>query len=344
MTTHTRRLPGRFPLTLIPSLDMETFVAHPAALPLDEVAVPFTVDDRFHSHSKVVAISLAARGLWVSAGAWSSDHRKGGVVPDRVLATLGCTPELEAELLIAGLWKRVRRGVRFHDWEQWNDTAEKAAERDAKTERQRELGRLRAQRKRARDRGEEPQDVTRASRAARDDVTRPEYPDRKKPQVRGAPVTRDIGVTATVTPLSDDQDLNHDQNPSSRGNGNRHLQAAPPREDDELVAAVVEALCETTGAVISGEQALRAIGVIRRRKRGKPIFDPMTYIPAAARNEADPWAELLLPAAPSGQEVPAQPPPRSDLHEYVRNPATGVCTVCDMPRSNTGKHAEARIA
>ena len=79
----------------------------------------FPVDDSFYSHPKTLATSLAARGLWVTAGSWSSAHLQDGAVPDHVLASLGGTPELAAELVAAGLWKRTKRGYVFHDWLEW---------------------------------------------------------------------------------------------------------------------------------------------------------------------------------------------------------------------------------
>ena len=79
----------------------------------------FPVDDSFYSHPKALAASLAARGLWVTAGSWSSAHLTDGVVPVHVLGLLGGTPELAAELVAAGLWKRTRRGYVFHDWLEW---------------------------------------------------------------------------------------------------------------------------------------------------------------------------------------------------------------------------------
>lgn len=89
----------------------------------------FRVDDGFHSHPKVLATSLAARGLWATAGSWSMHHLTDGMVPDHVLASLGGTPELAAELVAAGLWKRRKNGWLFHDWEKKNPTKE-AVEKD----------------------------------------------------------------------------------------------------------------------------------------------------------------------------------------------------------------------
>ena len=90
----------------------------------------FPVDDSFYSHPKALATSLAARGLWATAGSWSSAHLTDGVVPVHVLASLGGTPELAAELVTAGLWRRTRNGYVFHDWLDWGSkrTAEQIRE------------------------------------------------------------------------------------------------------------------------------------------------------------------------------------------------------------------------
>ena len=98
----------------------------------------FRIDDGFHSHPKVLATSLAARGLWATAGSWSSDHLTDGFVPDHALAPLGGTPELADELVTAGLWRRRKSGYQFHDWLDKNPSR-KAVENERKNaaERQR---------------------------------------------------------------------------------------------------------------------------------------------------------------------------------------------------------------
>ena len=138
----------------------------------------FRVDDGFATHPKVLATSLAARGLWVTAGSWSSAHLTEGVVPDHVLASLGGTPELAKELVAAGLWRRVRGAWKFHDFLLRNPSREAVEnERAAKTERQR---RWREKR------GRRPVDAsTQASRDAPVDAapppTRPEGSGSGKP-------------------------------------------------------------------------------------------------------------------------------------------------------------------
>lgn len=77
----------------------------------------FKVDDRFHSHPKTTATSLAALGLWAVAGAWSGDHLTDGFVPDQVVSVLSRgTNELADELVATGLWRRTKGGYRFHQW------------------------------------------------------------------------------------------------------------------------------------------------------------------------------------------------------------------------------------
>ncbi|HEX6970236.1 MAG TPA: hypothetical protein VF174_15685 [Micromonosporaceae bacterium] len=85
----------------------------------------FRVDDRFHSHPKVLATEPAALGLWVVAGAWSSANLLDGFVPDQALPRLLPGSEMLAEKLVtAGLWRRIRGGYQFHDWTDYNPTAE----------------------------------------------------------------------------------------------------------------------------------------------------------------------------------------------------------------------------
>jgi hypothetical protein len=101
----------------------------------------FKVDDSFHSHPKVLAASPAALGLWVVAGSWSGANLSDGLVPDHVLPRLlPDSAELARELVAAGLWKRVRGGYRFHDWDHFNPKREVIEEeRKAARERMRNL-------------------------------------------------------------------------------------------------------------------------------------------------------------------------------------------------------------
>ncbi len=101
----------------------------------------FKVDDSFHSHSKVLAASPAALGLWVVAGSWSGANLSDGFVPDHVLPRLlPDSASLAKELVSTGLWKRTRGGYRFHDWDEFNPKREDVeAERKAARVRMRNL-------------------------------------------------------------------------------------------------------------------------------------------------------------------------------------------------------------
>jgi hypothetical protein len=92
----------------------------------------FKVDDKFHSHPKVIATDPAALGLWAVAGSWVSDHLTDGFVPDHALTRLlPGAAKLARKLVAAGLWERSEGGYRFHDWHQANPTAEQENARKA---------------------------------------------------------------------------------------------------------------------------------------------------------------------------------------------------------------------
>lgn len=101
----------------------------------------FKIDDSFHSHPKVLATPPAALGLWVVAGAWCSSNLTDGLVPDFVLQRLLTdSAELAKQLVTSGLWRRTKGGFLFHDWLDYNPSAESVkAERDAAKKRMREL-------------------------------------------------------------------------------------------------------------------------------------------------------------------------------------------------------------
>jgi hypothetical protein len=77
----------------------------------------FLVDDRFHSHPKAAAASLAALGLWTVAGSWARDHLQDGEIPEHMITSLsrGATG-LADELVSCGLWRRTKAGYRYHQW------------------------------------------------------------------------------------------------------------------------------------------------------------------------------------------------------------------------------------
>lgn len=85
----------------------------------------FKVDDSFHAHPKVLATEPDALGLWVVAGAWSSSHLTDGFVPDHALPRLlPDSATLARKLVAAGLWRKVRGGYQFHDWSDFQPSAD----------------------------------------------------------------------------------------------------------------------------------------------------------------------------------------------------------------------------
>ena len=89
----------------------------------------FRVDDGWWSHPKVAALSLQARGLWVTAGSWCSQHLTDGHVPRGALPLLRGTGKLAAELVQSGLWVETAEGWQMHDWELYQPTRGLRSER-----------------------------------------------------------------------------------------------------------------------------------------------------------------------------------------------------------------------
>jgi hypothetical protein len=98
----------------------------------------FKVDDTLGSHPKARAAGLAAMGLWVVAGAWSSQHLTEGFVPDWFVNSWPSGQKRAANLVQSGLWIEADSGFTFHQWEERNPSKEQVeAERAAARERQR---------------------------------------------------------------------------------------------------------------------------------------------------------------------------------------------------------------
>lgn len=78
----------------------------------------FKLDDRWHSHRKVIPLSLEARGLWATLGSWCAEQLNGGHVPHDVCKHFGGKRgvKLALELVNAGLWVECEGGHKFHDW------------------------------------------------------------------------------------------------------------------------------------------------------------------------------------------------------------------------------------
>lgn len=63
----------------------------------------FRIDDKAHSHPKLIKAGNAALGLWLRCGAYAAQHLTDGIVPGVVAELYGTRPQA-AKLVKAGLW------------------------------------------------------------------------------------------------------------------------------------------------------------------------------------------------------------------------------------------------
>lgn len=80
------------------------------------------VDDGWWCHPKVLGLSMGARGLWVSSLSWSCAQRR-PVVPATFVAMMTSAEptDLAAELVDAGLWRKLDGGFEIHDWAEYQE-------------------------------------------------------------------------------------------------------------------------------------------------------------------------------------------------------------------------------
>lgn len=116
----------------------------------------FLVDDQFHGHPKPRKATLEAVGLWTVAGSHCRAYKSDGFVPEWFIAGWPKGKQLAGRLVSQGLWLEAtqdgERGYRFHDWHHIHDPADEI-------ERQRELGRARQRKRRAKGRQESGVDL-----------------------------------------------------------------------------------------------------------------------------------------------------------------------------------------
>jgi hypothetical protein len=63
----------------------------------------FKIDDKAHSHPKLIKAGNAALGLWLRCGSYAAQHLTDGIVPGVVAELYGTKPQA-AKLVKAGLW------------------------------------------------------------------------------------------------------------------------------------------------------------------------------------------------------------------------------------------------
>lgn len=88
----------------------------------------FKNDDSLHAHRKTRRAGLEAMGLWVVAGTWSANQLTDGFVPQWFVEGWPKGKALAARLVRAGFWTCAvddgEAGWRFHDWLDYNPSAE----------------------------------------------------------------------------------------------------------------------------------------------------------------------------------------------------------------------------
>lgn len=82
------------------------------------------VSDRLHAHSKARR-AREAMALWVLALSWSCDELTDGAIPADMPELLIPGGDAMAEKLVSvGLWERTESGYQFHDWEEFQPSAD----------------------------------------------------------------------------------------------------------------------------------------------------------------------------------------------------------------------------
>jgi hypothetical protein len=181
----------------------------------------FKVDDKLHSHRKVIRAGIDAMGLWVVAGSWCADQLGDGFVPDCVAQRLDPDYAKHAAALVAAkLWipgeKDGETGWYFHQWSEdgRQPTSESVnAKRDEARER---MAKLRAQRaEEAKTKKDGSQDVrantSRTSSEVRSTPTRPdptpvvptEQQQGEEPRARASEASTGNGTPVWAVPLID---------------------------------------------------------------------------------------------------------------------------------------------
>ena len=102
------------------------------------------VDDTMHSHPKARAAGLPALGLWTLCGSYSMAYKYDGFVPEWFAHSFQNGKRYADSLVSIGLWENAIRegepGYQFHDWLDYQQSAEEIeADREKARKRQRDF-------------------------------------------------------------------------------------------------------------------------------------------------------------------------------------------------------------
>lgn len=307
--------------------------------------MPVTYDDTFFDDLGAALPALSVKFL-NRAASWSARNSRSGFVTATAAAELTDDVDRDtAPLKAAGIIRRARKG----GWQiaegagitivNARDAAQQARQEEAETARRRELGRVRAQRKRDRDKaaraaamtGSVTRDVTQESREKVPNVTRYESTEPKKQQVKPKNVTRYAAGSSRVTPQIDDLDLYLDQSLETE----KSKSDARSREEAALVAEVTDLACAEHGFTPDEAQVRSVIAAIderiRARKTRTRVRSRRGYVLQSAKDPGL-W-KRPAPAPPAADAPRANPWVPAERHEY--QPGRGYqCRKCNRQQSN----------
>lgn len=332
-----------------PAFPEMTSVAVLPAPRIPGVVMPLIIEDDFYEIVREFTIPDRSVSSVTQAGSWSSRNSRSGFVPSTVLADI--TDDADRDMgpwIAARVVKRAKGGYRIIGGR--GLTVVNAADVEAKVAKTRADNNERKRRSRERLRAEQAgkihaalpvTEVTRKSRETSADVTGVKAGKRKKQQASATAVTRDIGVTSRGTPgpsragADFDPDFDFDLD-SSRVNQSSAVDAgARAGSDDELAAAVIEAVREREHFDLDRASALKVgMAAVARRKKGPPT-ERAAYAAAVIANEKDLYAELLRDIAPPLGEIIGDSCGPPDAHPFrsdgARPPS---CLTCSTPENN----------
>jgi hypothetical protein len=351
----------RSPLPLTRLQDRtEICLAYSQALPVAEVLTAVTIrfSDQYPSLREVDGLSDTAFRLHISAFFWIALNRTDGLIRredlDLVCARVRASERFAAECVQRGAWHDARHdcGSEFclgpvdadgwivHDYLKDNPSA---AELEAAESGKSQGGKRGNHKRWHADLGKKSPGCE-FCEAPEGRKASPRKPPPKRTSHKRSHTDR-ISESHPTPRSRSDFDFDLDQSPAVNQVSQSGVVNAGAREETPaVIAAVIDAVCVKDGRVIDAAEAATACARIRARpKTPRKLRSPVKYFTTVIENEEDLYAELLDEPPPLRVILSGPPPPPPGaLHEFVRNPATGACAECDMPRSNTSKHTEAK--
>jgi len=176
-----------------------------------------------------------------------------------VLASLGGTPELAAELVAARLWRRTRQGYVFHDWPDWGSKRTAA-----------EIRELRKVRAEAGRKGGVASGKTRSKPEAKTKQVASRLP-------RGGLNPNTSTTTKTLSVVD-------------AGNQSADRNARSDPEIDEILTTIIQAIYAATSRVIDAAWAAKIRDHILN---GHNAGNPAAYVRKVIENDPDPRTRFL---------------------------------------------------